>query len=142
MGITNVKLFRKYFDIQILLPVILFIFGLLLTFYFTIIPEGQLQLATINQNTNLFIYSLSTPLIQRSLIAALIVGTICAIVGVFVVLRGIIFLGEAVTHSAFAGATFGILFFIQPIYTVILFAVIGAVMVGYVNEKKIMNDEI
>jgi manganese/iron transport system permease protein len=39
----------------------------------------------------------------RSLLAVVMVGTVCALVGTFVVLRGLAFIGDAVSHAAFPG---------------------------------------
>ncbi len=137
--LSNVK---KYVSIKTIIP-LLFLAGFI-TFVILANTNKNIKnfIATINSNYTIFIQSLTNPLIQRSIIASVIVGTICAIVGVFVLLRGLVFLGEAVTHSAFAGVTFGLLFAIEPIYTTILFAVFGVLLVGYVNEKQVMNDEI
>lgn len=136
---SNVK---KYLTLKTLIPIIVF----LSAFSFIILAVTNKNVkefvSTLNANYTIFINSLTNPLIQRSVIASVIVGTICSIVGVFVLLRGLVFLGEAVTHSAFAGVTFGLLFAIEPIYTTILFAVGGVLLVGFVNEKQVMNDEI
>jgi ABC-type Mn2+/Zn2+ transport system permease subunit len=40
---------------------------------------------------------------QRGLAAALIVGIVCAVMGTFVVLKGLAFIGDAVSHAAFPG---------------------------------------
>ena len=53
-----------------------------------------------------------------------------------------VFLGEAIAHSAFAGAALGILLGIDPLITIIIFGITSAVGVGYVNEKKVMKDEV
>jgi len=39
----------------------------------------------------------------RSLLAVVMVGSVCALVGTFVVLRGLAFIGDAVSHAAFPG---------------------------------------
>ena len=39
----------------------------------------------------------------RALIASALVGVACAIVGSFVVLKGMSFIGDAVSHAAFPG---------------------------------------
>jgi manganese/iron transport system permease protein len=39
----------------------------------------------------------------RSLLAVVIVGTVCAVVGTFVVLKGLAFIGDAISHAAFPG---------------------------------------
>ena len=46
---------------------------------------------------------------QRALTASLIIGVLCSIIGVFVVLRGLSFIGAGTSHAAFAGVTFGYL---------------------------------
>ncbi|MGZ6270125.1 MAG: metal ABC transporter permease [Candidatus Limnocylindrales bacterium] len=40
---------------------------------------------------------------QLGLLAALVVGVVCAVVGSFVVLKGLAFIGDAVSHAAFPG---------------------------------------
>jgi manganese/iron transport system permease protein len=40
---------------------------------------------------------------QRGLVAALLVGIVCAVMGTFVVLKGLAFIGDAVSHAAFPG---------------------------------------
>ena len=131
---------KKYISVKIFLPLITFISLFVITILAYTDKSVQNFFSTIAQNYAILLESLGNPLIERSIIASIIVGTICAIVGVFVLLRGLVFLGEAVTHSAFAGVTFGLLFAIEPIYTTILFAVFGVLLVGYVNEKQVMND--
>jgi ABC-type Mn2+/Zn2+ transport system permease subunit len=39
----------------------------------------------------------------RAMVAAILVGTVCAVVGTYVVLKGLAFIGEAVSHAAFPG---------------------------------------
>jgi manganese/iron transport system permease protein len=39
----------------------------------------------------------------RALVAATLVGVVCAVVGTFVVLRGLAFIGDAISHAAFPG---------------------------------------
>jgi ABC-type Mn2+/Zn2+ transport system permease subunit len=40
---------------------------------------------------------------QRGLVAAVIVGVLCAVMGTFVVLKGLAFIGDAVSHATFPG---------------------------------------
>ena len=40
---------------------------------------------------------------QRGLIASMIVGVLCAVMGTFVVLKGLAFIGDAVSHATFPG---------------------------------------
>lgn len=56
---------------------------------------------------------LTTPLqyefMQRGMIAAVLVGIICAVVGTFVVLRGMAFFGDALAHTILPGIALGYL---------------------------------
>ena len=45
----------------------------------------------------------SLPFMQRALLGALGVGLVCAVVGTFVVLLGLAFIGEGVSHGSLAG---------------------------------------
>src|SRR4051812_49848771 len=61
---------------------------------------------------------------QRALVASVLVGIVCAVVGVFVVLRGLAFLGDALSHAAFPGVVIAYLLHL-PFY---LGAAVAAVM--------------
>ena len=46
---------------------------------------------------------LSFPFMQRALLATLVVGVVAAVVGTFVVHKGLAFIGDALAHASFAG---------------------------------------
>jgi manganese/iron transport system permease protein len=50
---------------------------------------------------------LSYPFMQRGLIAAVLVGVVCAVVGTYVVLRGMAFFGDALAHTILPGVAVG-----------------------------------
>lgn len=52
---------------------------------------------------------LSYPFMQRGLLAAALVGVVCALVGTYVVLRGMAFLGDALPHAILPGVAAGYL---------------------------------
>ncbi|TFF90239.1 MAG: metal ABC transporter permease [Promethearchaeota archaeon] len=84
----------------------------------------------------------SRPWMQRILITAIIIGIVGGIIGTFIILYRIIFLGEAIAHSAFAGVALALVLGIEPIFMIFLFSELSAISVGYVNQKKIMNEDI
>ena len=45
----------------------------------------------------------------RALIGAVLVGTLCAVVGTYVVLRGMAFFGDALAHAILPGVAIGYL---------------------------------
>ena len=46
---------------------------------------------------------------QRGLVAAVLVGIVCAVVGTYVVLRGMAFFGDALAHAILPGVALGYL---------------------------------
>jgi manganese/iron transport system permease protein len=46
---------------------------------------------------------LGHPFFVRALVASVLVGTVCAVVGTYVVLKGLAFIGDAISHAAFPG---------------------------------------
>ena len=64
--------------------------------------------------------------VQRALLASLLVGTACSLVGVFVVLRGLAFIGAGIAHAAFGGVALGFLLGWNPLVTAVGFCVATA----------------
>ena len=72
---------------------------------------------------------------QRGLVAAVLVGVVCAVMGAFVVLRGLAFIGDAVSHAAFPGLVIAYLAGI-PLYIGGAIAAVGtALAIGVVARR-------
>jgi manganese/iron transport system permease protein len=72
---------------------------------------------------------------QRGLAAAILVGVVCAVMGAFVVLRGLAFIGDAVSHAAFPGLVIAYLLGI-PLYIGAAVAAVGtALAIGAVARR-------
>ncbi|MBH0182471.1 MAG: metal ABC transporter permease [Nitrospira sp.] len=76
---------------------------------------------------------------QRSLLAAAMVGGLCSVVGVFVVLRGLAFVGAGTSHAAFAGVALGYLMGWPPLLLAILFGLATVWITGWVEERGRMK---
>ncbi|MDH5741787.1 MAG: metal ABC transporter permease [Nitrospira sp.] len=76
---------------------------------------------------------------QRSLLAAAMVGGLCSIIGVFVVLRGLAFVGAGTSHAAFAGVALGYLMGWPPLLLAIVFGLATVWITGWVEEKGRMK---
>ncbi|MDW8269178.1 MAG: metal ABC transporter permease, partial [Anaerolineae bacterium] len=50
---------------------------------------------------------LAYPFMVRALLAAVLVGGVCALVGSYVVVRGMAFFGDALAHAVLPGVAFG-----------------------------------
>ena len=60
--------------------------------------------------TDFFLQPLSYDFMQRAILAAILVGIVCAVVGTYVVLRGMAFFGDALAHTILPGIAVGYLF--------------------------------
>ena len=58
----------------------------------------------------LFIEPLTDPTYQRALIGGSLIAIVCGVVGCYIILRRMAFLGDALSHSMLAGVTAGYLF--------------------------------
>lgn len=73
--------------------------------------------------------------IQRSLIASILGGAACGIVGVWVIMLRIPFVGVAMSHAAFAGAIFGLLLHINPLLMAIIFCLTSTLLIGPIADR-------
>ena len=81
------------------------------------------------------------PTIQRAMIAGGIVGLVCSVIGVFVVLRGLAFISAGISHSAFAGVAFGLLFGINPFISALVFCSVIGLLIGKVSDLGNLKED-
>jgi zinc transport system permease protein len=82
-------------------------------------------------------FILDIQFIQRGIIAGILIGMICPIIGAFLVMRRLSLISEALSHVTLAGVGFGVLItntflvlsWVNPLYFGMLFAIIGAFFV-------------
>jgi len=87
--------------------------------------------------TSPFAYSF----MQRGFLAALFVGILCSVVGVYIVLRGMAFLGDALAHAILPGVAIAYLFGGNLILGAFVAAVVVALGIGFFsNEGTIKED--
>ncbi|HET7704050.1 MAG TPA: metal ABC transporter permease, partial [Candidatus Limnocylindrales bacterium] len=73
---------------------------------------------------------------QRGIVAAVLVGIVCAVMGTFVVLKGLAFIGDAVSHAAFPGLVIAFMLGL-PLYLGGAVASVGtALAIGYVSRRS------
>jgi manganese/iron transport system permease protein len=71
----------------------------------------------------------------RALIASALVGIVCAVVGTYVVLRGIAFIGDAIAHAGFPGVVAAYMLSIPFYLGAAVAAVSTALAIGYVTKR-------
>lgn len=82
---------------------------------------------------------------QRGMIAALLVGILCAVVGTYVVLRGMAFFGDALAHTILPGIALGYLFTggaREPLFWWALgTAVVAALAIGAISKSSEIKED-
>lgn len=78
---------------------------------------------------------------QNAIIAACLGGIACAIIGVFVVLMHMPFIGVCMAHAAFAGALLGLWLGFDPMIGAFIFSLGSAAVVGPLADRGELNPE-
>ena len=84
---------------------------------------------------------LTLPFMQRALIAGLLIGFLASYYGVFVVQRGLSFLGSGLAHAAFGGVALGLLLESEPLWTAVPFTIIVAIGITWVKNRTELGSD-
>jgi manganese/iron transport system permease protein len=79
---------------------------------------------------------LAYPFMQRALLAIVLVGVLCAVVGSYVVLRGLAFIGEALRHGMFAGTVLAFVLGGSLLLGSLLAALLTAYLIQLVGRER------
>lgn len=88
-----------------------------------------------------YLQPLAQPFMQRGLLAVVLVSLICAIIGTFVVLRNLAFVGEAMRHALFAGVVISFLLGGNLIGGGIIAALVVAWLIGVVGRQGGVSED-
>jgi manganese/iron transport system permease protein len=90
---------------------------------------------------NLILDPLGYTFFVRAMVASVIVGLVCATVGSYMVLRGLAFMGDALSHSAFPGVVVAYLIKVPFYFGASIAAVGTALAIGWVTRQgKLRSD--
>jgi len=78
---------------------------------------------------------------QRALITAVLVGGVCAVVGVYIVLKKMAFIGAGISHSAFGGVALGFFFGLNPVTVAVPFCLATALAIGWVSRRGRISED-
>ena len=96
----------------------------------------------MNSLFNIFLQPFSYDFMLRGLVASVIVGVVCAVVGVYVVLRSMAFFGDALAHAVLPGVALGYLLSGDSRDTLFWWALGAAVLVALAVGRITKNAEI
>jgi manganese/iron transport system permease protein len=78
---------------------------------------------------------------QNAILSAFLGGIACSIIGVFVVLLHMPFIGVCMSHAAFAGALLGLLLGFDPLIGAFALSLISAAIIGPLADRGELNPE-
>jgi zinc transport system permease protein len=77
--------------------------------------------------------------VQKGLLGATIIGATCSLIGVFVVLRGMSYIGSGLAHGCLAGVALAFLMGWNPLLLSIIAALLMIVLIETINQKTDLN---
>jgi manganese/iron transport system permease protein len=78
---------------------------------------------------------------QRGLVASTLVGVLCAVVGCYVVLRGMAFLGDALAHAILPGVAIAYLFNGNLLIGALVAAIVVALLIGFLSRQGTIKED-
>lgn len=88
-----------------------------------------------------FLTPLSYPFMVRALLASLMVGTVCSVLGTYVILQGMAFFGDALSHAILPGIVLAFLAGWPLAVGALLFGVLAAVGIGVLSEREEIRED-
>ena len=78
---------------------------------------------------------------QRGMLASVIVGILCAVMGTYVVLRGMAFLGDALAHAILPGIAIAYLLHASLLAGALVAAIVIAFLIGLFSRQGTVKED-
>lgn len=78
---------------------------------------------------------------RNALLAGLLAAIACGVVGVYVVVKKIVFISGGIAHASFGGIGLGYLLGINPVIGAMFFTLASAVIIGLVNRRTKLPED-
>ncbi len=76
---------------------------------------------------------------QRGMLAATLAGALCGVLGVFVVLRGMSYIGHGLSHAVFGGAAASAVISVNFFVGAGIWGIVSGVLIGRISRRKILG---
>jgi zinc transport system permease protein len=103
------------------------------------LEKTQSILFVINMNN--LINILQYQFIERALVAGLFLGVVCAVMGVFLVLRKMSLIGDGLAHISFGAIAVGIVFGFYPLIIAIPLVIIASLIIYALTRNQIIEGD-
>lgn len=78
---------------------------------------------------------------QNALIAGLLAAIACGVIGVYVVVKRVVFISGGIAHASFGGIGLGYLLGINPVLGAMLFAIASALGMGLMTKRTKLSED-
>ncbi len=79
---------------------------------------------------------------QNALLAGVFASIVCGVIGPFIVAKRMVFISDGLCHTAFGGLGLAYWLGLNPLYGAFGFAVAAAVAIGFLEEKKLYQNDL
>ncbi len=87
------------------------------------------------------IEALQFEFMRNALIAGLLASIACGMIGSYIVIKRIVFIGGGISHSAFGGIGLGYFLGIDPIFGAMIFSIGSALGIGLISKKASQRED-
>ena len=84
---------------------------------------------------------LSYPFMVRALLASVMVGVLCPVVGAYMVLKGLSFFGDALAHAILPGVVITFLVGWPLAIGALLSALVAALLIGVISQRSTLQED-
>jgi len=102
---------------------------------------GRVQNILFAISMNNLIILLQYEFIERAIIAGFFLGLVCAVLGVFLVLRKMSLIGDGLAHISFGAIAIGIAFGIYPLFVAIPLVIIASLIIYTLTRNNIIEGD-
>ncbi len=88
-----------------------------------------------------FLELLSYPFFQNALLGSLLASIACGIIGVYVVIRRLVFISGGITHASLGGLGIGFYFGWNPILSAMIFSVLSAFGIEWLSSRQGVRED-
>lgn len=79
--------------------------------------------------------------LQRALVAGLLAALVCGVLGFFVLLRRLSFLGVGISHAALGGVALGLVVGVEPLLAAAVFSFALAGSIGWLSQRGELHED-
>lgn len=90
---------------------------------------------------SIILVPLSYPFMQRGLAASVLVGVVCAVIGCYIILRGMAFFGDALAHAILPGVAIAYLLKGPLFVGALVVGVITALSIGFLTHMERIKED-